>query len=52
MSYKITKNIHMIINPNDIFRQIGLAVDHDTSRTNLNKSNFKTKPNYVICLEI
>lgn len=42
----------MIINPNDIFKQIGLAVDHGTSRSDLNKSNYKSKPNYLICLEI
>ena len=43
------KNIRipqMFINSNDIFSQIGLAVDP------ARKSNYNTKPKYVICLEI
>jgi|LakMenEpi03Aug12_release.lakeMendotaPanAssembly.Ray.scaffolds.fasta_scaffold252547_1 hypothetical protein len=36
----------MIINSNDIFNQIGLVVDPNK------KSNYNTKPKYVICLEI
>lgn len=35
-----------MINSNDIFSQIGLAVDPNR------KSNYNTKPKYVICLEI
>jgi hypothetical protein len=36
----------MIINSNDIFNQIGLVVDPNK------RSNYNTKPKYVICLEI
>lgn len=36
----------MIINSNDIFSQIGFAVDPQ------NKSNFVSKPKFTICLEI
>lgn len=36
----------MIINSNDIFSQIGLAVDPQR------RSNYNTKPKYLICLEI